>query len=107
MIFANKQDIEGAMTVSEVSNALGLHALKNWKHQILKTSAINGVGLEEGMEWCVSYFTFSYPSMDRMVLRNWIFTSGFSLWLTTLLCSQPSYSFKNCYASSTATQQNG
>ncbi|CAI9723719.1 ADP-ribosylation factor 1 [Octopus vulgaris] len=57
MIFANKQDIEGAMTVSEVSTALGLHALKNWKHQILKTSAINGVGLEEGMEWYV-YFLF-------------------------------------------------
>ncbi|GFR65951.1 ADP-ribosylation factor-like protein 1 [Elysia marginata] len=51
VVFANKQDIEGAMTVTEVANALGLPALKNRKYQIFKTSAIKGEGLDEAMEW--------------------------------------------------------
>ena len=50
-VFANKQDLQGCMTVSEVANALGLTALKNRKYQIFKTSAINGTGLTEGMDW--------------------------------------------------------
>lgn len=51
VVFANKQDIEGAMTVTEVANELGLAALKNRKWQIFKTSATKGFGLDEGMEW--------------------------------------------------------
>ncbi len=51
VVFANKQDIEGAMTVTEVANALGLSSLKNRKYQIFKTSAIKGEGLDEAMEW--------------------------------------------------------
>lgn len=53
MVFANKQDIEGAMTPSEISNALGLSALKNRTWAIFKTSAIKGEGLEEAMEWYI------------------------------------------------------
>ena len=51
VVFANKQDIEGAMTVSEVANALGLTNIKAQKYQIFKTSAIKGTGLDEAMEW--------------------------------------------------------
>jgi len=51
MVFANKQDLEGAMTPSEISNALGLSALKNRTWSIFKTSALKGDGLEEAMEW--------------------------------------------------------
>ena len=51
MVLANKQDMEGAMTVSEVATALGLPALRNRKHQIYKTSALTGEGLDESMEW--------------------------------------------------------
>ena len=50
-MFANKQDIEGALTVTEVANALGLSSIKNRKYQIFKTSAIKGEGLDEAMEW--------------------------------------------------------
>lgn len=50
-MFANKQDIEGAMTATEVANSLGLPSLKNRKYQIFKTSAIKGTGLDEAMEW--------------------------------------------------------
>jgi ADP-ribosylation factor-like protein 1 len=51
LVFANKQDIEGAMSPAEVSAALGLSALKNRTWQIVKTSALKGDGLDEAMEW--------------------------------------------------------
>ncbi|KAL8584880.1 Arf GTPase arl1 [Nucella lapillus] len=50
-VFANKQDIEGAMTVTQVAEALGLTSLKDRRYQIFKTSAIKGVGLDEAMKW--------------------------------------------------------
>lgn len=53
VVFANKQDMEQAMTPTEVANSLGLPALKDRKWQIFKTSATKGTGLDEAMEWCV------------------------------------------------------
>merc|ERR1712088_1005981 len=51
VVLANKQDIEGAMSVTEVHPALGLEALKNRTFQIFKASATKGDGLDESMEW--------------------------------------------------------
>jgi len=51
VVLANKQDIEGAMSVTEVHQALGLESLKNRTFQIFKASAVKGDGLEESMEW--------------------------------------------------------
>ena len=51
VVLANKQDIEGAMSVTEVHQALGLEALKNRTFQIFKASAVRGDGLDESMEW--------------------------------------------------------
>lgn len=51
VVFANKQDMDQAMTPTEVANALGLPALKDRKWQIFKTSATKGTGLEDAMEW--------------------------------------------------------
>ena len=45
--------MEGAMSASEVSNALGLSALKSRTWSIFKTSATKGEGLDEAMEWWV------------------------------------------------------
>ncbi|XP_068673043.1 ADP-ribosylation factor-like protein 1 [Montipora capricornis] len=53
VVFANKQDMEGAMSASEVSTALGLAALKSRTWSIFKTSALKGDGLDEAMEWLV------------------------------------------------------
>ncbi|XP_068795026.1 ADP-ribosylation factor-like protein 1 isoform X3 [Struthio camelus] len=50
VVFANKQDMEQAMTPTEMANALGLPALKDRKWQIFKTSATKGTGLDEAME---------------------------------------------------------
>ncbi|KAK2720337.1 ADP-ribosylation factor-like protein 1 [Artemia franciscana] len=50
-VLANKQDMQGAMSVAEVHQALGLDALKNRTFQIFKTSAIKGEGLDASMDW--------------------------------------------------------
>ncbi|KAK2569217.1 ADP-ribosylation factor-like protein 1 [Acropora cervicornis] len=52
-LIAMLEDMEGAMSASEVSNALGLAALKSRTWSIFKTSATKGEGLDEAMEWLV------------------------------------------------------
>jgi len=51
VVLANKQDIEGSLSVAEVHQALGLDALKNRTFQIFKTSATKGEGLDSAMDW--------------------------------------------------------
>ena len=51
LIFANKQDMPGAMTEAQVSQGLGLTALKDRQWKIQKSSAIKGEGLNEGLDW--------------------------------------------------------
>lgn len=51
VVLANKQDMEGCMTVAEVHHALGLENLKNRTFQIFKTSATKGEGLDQAMDW--------------------------------------------------------
>jgi len=53
VVLANKQDMDGAMSATDVSNALGLAALKSRSWSIFKTSAIKGEGLDEAMDWLV------------------------------------------------------
>jgi len=53
VVLANKQDMEGAMTETEVAKQLGLSCIKDRKYQIFKTSALKGKGLDEAMEWLV------------------------------------------------------
>ncbi|KAJ8766887.1 hypothetical protein K2173_009231 [Erythroxylum novogranatense] len=51
LVFANKQDFESAMSVSQVADKLGLHALRHRSWYIQGSSAISGQGLYEGLEW--------------------------------------------------------
>ncbi|KAL2918591.1 Arf GTPase arl1 [Polyrhizophydium stewartii] len=54
LVFANKQDLDGAMSVTEVSEFLGLTALKMRTWTIFKCSAKTGEGLTEGLDWLVN-----------------------------------------------------
>lgn len=54
LVFANKQDMEGAQSVEQVSSKLGLSKIKNRQWTIFKTSAIKGTGIKEGLEWLVT-----------------------------------------------------
>ncbi|VDN57369.1 unnamed protein product [Dracunculus medinensis] len=53
MILANKQDINGCLSLAEIHRCLGLEALRTRTFQIFKTSAIKGDGLDEAMEWLI------------------------------------------------------
>ncbi|XP_040872320.1 uncharacterized protein [Glycine max] len=54
LVFANKQDLRGAMTPMEVCEGLGLFDLKNRKWHIQGTCALKGDGLYEGLDWLAS-----------------------------------------------------
>jgi ADP-ribosylation factor-like protein 1 len=51
LVYANKQDIKGALTEAQVAEGLGLHDIKNRDWAIFKASALSGEGLFEGLEW--------------------------------------------------------
>lgn len=51
LVFANKQDLPNAMTASELTQKLGLQALRNRKWYIQATCATQGQGLYEGLDW--------------------------------------------------------
>ncbi|CAA2945593.1 ADP-ribosylation factor 1 [Olea europaea subsp. europaea] len=51
LIFANKQDLPGALDDAAVTEALEMHKIKNRQWAIFKTSAIKGEGLFEGLDW--------------------------------------------------------
>jgi len=70
VVLANKQDIEGAMSVTEVHQALGLEALKNRTFQIFKASAVRGDGLDESMEWLSNALTNKKAVKDDDDDRN-------------------------------------
>ncbi|XP_057991165.1 ADP-ribosylation factor 2 [Hevea brasiliensis] len=51
LVFANKQDVLGAMRVDEVADKLGLHALRQRCWYIQSSSSKFGQGLYEGLDW--------------------------------------------------------
>ncbi|XP_061776445.1 ADP-ribosylation factor 1-like [Nerophis ophidion] len=51
LVFANKIDLPNALTPTEVTEALGLHTLRDRRWFIQATCATNGDGLYEGLEW--------------------------------------------------------
>ncbi|CAM0955989.1 unnamed protein product [Alopecurus aequalis] len=51
LVFANKQDMRGAMTPMEVCEGLGLYDLNNRIWHIQGTCALKGDGLYEGLDW--------------------------------------------------------
>uniref|UniRef100_A0A3B4F752 ADP-ribosylation factor 5-like n=2 Tax=Haplochromini TaxID=319058 RepID=A0A3B4F752_9CICH len=51
LVFANKQDLPNALSVSELTDKLGLHALRSKTWHIESTCATQGTGLYEGLDW--------------------------------------------------------
>lgn len=51
MVFANKQDLLGALQAAGVAEALNLHAIRDRKWHIQGCSAKNGEGMEPGLDW--------------------------------------------------------
>jgi len=53
LVFANKQDLPNALPASEIALGLNLHAIRDRQWQIQACSAINGDGINDGMEWAL------------------------------------------------------
>ena len=51
LVFANKQDMAGALNAAQIGEALGLAAIKDRQWSIQETSAAAGKGLHEGFDW--------------------------------------------------------
>lgn len=57
LVFANKQDLPGAYSAAQISEALALSQLKDRRWQICKSIATQGEGLQEGLDWIVQVLT--------------------------------------------------
>lgn len=57
LVFANKQDQPGAKGAGDISEALKLGELKDRNWSIMACSAIDGRGVNEGMDWLVVCIT--------------------------------------------------
>eukprot|EP00929_Paragymnodinium_shiwhaense_P083217 TRINITY_DN4425_c0_g1_i1.p1 TRINITY_DN4425_c0_g1~~TRINITY_DN4425_c0_g1_i1.p1 ORF type:complete len:245 (+),score=61.75 TRINITY_DN4425_c0_g1_i1:78-812(+) len=53
LVYANKQDLRGALSANEVADKLGLHALRDRRWHITASIITTGTGVYEGLEWCV------------------------------------------------------
>ncbi|KAH7716965.1 ADP-ribosylation factor-like protein 5B-like protein [Aphelenchoides avenae] len=54
LVYANKQDVKGAMTATEISNELNLSSVKTHRWQIQACCALTGEGIQRGLEWMAS-----------------------------------------------------
>ncbi|TGZ70176.1 hypothetical protein CRM22_003331 [Opisthorchis felineus] len=51
LIFANKQDVNGCMSVAEISQSLNLTSIRDHPWHIQACCALTGEGLPQGLEW--------------------------------------------------------
>eukprot|EP01090_Pellita_catalonica_P013926 TRINITY_DN3428_c0_g3_i2.p2 TRINITY_DN3428_c0_g3~~TRINITY_DN3428_c0_g3_i2.p2 ORF type:complete len:183 (+),score=30.11 TRINITY_DN3428_c0_g3_i2:63-611(+) len=51
LIFANKQDLPKALSVSQIAQELNLNAINDRKWYIQSSSAVKGEGLVDGFDW--------------------------------------------------------
>ncbi|XP_003739728.1 ADP-ribosylation factor-like protein 5B [Galendromus occidentalis] len=51
LVYANKQDVKGCMSPTEISQQLNLTAIKKHRWQIQACCALTGEGLTQGLEW--------------------------------------------------------
>ena len=63
-VFANKQDMPGALTTTEVTDKLGLTLHRNRDWFIQSTCAVSGEGIVDGLEWLAT-------SLKNKKKTNW------------------------------------
>jgi len=54
LIFANKQDIQGALTANEIATILDLNSITKRHWSIVPCSAQNRTGIVDGFEWIIN-----------------------------------------------------
>lgn len=51
LVYANKQDLPGAASATELSETLALHSIRDHDWHIQECSALDGSGLYDGLDW--------------------------------------------------------
>jgi len=51
LVYANKQDVSNALSAQDIHRGLGLESHKNHEYKIQSACAMNGDGLDAGLEW--------------------------------------------------------
>jgi ADP-ribosylation factor-like protein 1 len=69
LVFANKQDQPGAKGAGEISEALRLGELKDRNWSIVACSAVDGRGVDEGMDWLVVGQTYDDLNWEANVVQ--------------------------------------
>ncbi|KAF8169498.1 GTP-binding protein, partial [Pholiota molesta] len=54
LVFANKQDLQGSMTDTEIRDALDLPSITTHRWKIWSCSAVTGANLVSGLDWVVN-----------------------------------------------------
>jgi len=54
LVFANKQDLPGAMSSEEIKEALDLGSIESHHWRIITCSAMSGDNLLQGIDWLVA-----------------------------------------------------
>src|SRR6195952_5047613 len=67
LVFANKQDQPGAKGAGEISEALRLGELRDRNWSIVACSAVDGSGVDEGMDWLVVSDLIRFPSVGELL----------------------------------------
>ena len=73
LIFANKQDLPGAMTEREIIEGLGVEGLTERDHrpwQLQKSCAVEGSGLWDGLNWLVKTIKTTSKTMKVIELNK-------------------------------------
>ena len=65
LVFANKQDQAGARDAGAISEALKLGELRDRNWTIVACSAIDGKGINEGMDWLVVSYIWSSSASTK------------------------------------------
>lgn len=75
LVFANKQDQPGAKGAGEISEALSLGELKDRNWTIVACSAIDGRGIQEGMDWLVVSLSLILSLPAKTSMRTMLINS--------------------------------
>lgn len=64
LVFANKRDLPGALTETEVREALRLDEIESHHWKIVPCSALTGENLLEGIDWLVNDISSRIFTLD-------------------------------------------
>jgi ADP-ribosylation factor-like protein 1 len=68
LVFANKQDQPGAKGAGDISEALKLGELRDRNWSIVACSAVDGSGVDEGMDWLAVRYAWSFRKSLRLTV---------------------------------------